>query len=325
MNTEDVVHDLVGVSPAIRHIIQFIGMVAGKDATVLIRGESGTGKELVARAIHENSARAGSPFAALNCAAVPEELLESELFGHEKGAFTHAAAQKKGRFEAADGGTLFLDEIGDMKLSMQVKLLRVLQERQFERLGGLKPIHIDVRLITATHRDLQSMAAARTFREDLYYRIRVVAIDLPPLRERPEDVLPLAQHFLKKYSKKHGREVRGISEETEAILRRYDWPGNIRELEHAIEAAIVLGSSELILGRDLPREIVLSPPRALLKAFHGLQKLKDQVERFAVENAMIIARGGYQEAARILEIHERSVYRLVAKYNLNYLVKGGTI
>jgi transcriptional regulator with PAS, ATPase and Fis domain len=325
MNADDIVHDLVGVSPAIRQIIQFIGTVAGKDATVLIRGESGTGKELVARAIHENSARAGGPFAALNCAAVPEELLESELFGHEKGAFTHAAAQKKGRFEAADGGTLFLDEIGDMKLSMQVKLLRVLQERQFERLGGLRPIHIDVRLITATHRDLQSMAAARTFREDLYYRIRVVAIDLPPLRERPEDILPLAQHFLEKYSKKHDREVRGISEEAETLLRRYHWPGNIRELEHAIEAGVVLGSGELIVARDLPREIVITPPRSLMKAFRGLQKMKEQVERFAVENALTVAEGGLREAARILEIHHRSLYRLIHKYNLNDLVKGGTI
>ena len=325
MNTSGIVHDLIGSGRAFREIIAFIGMIAPKDATVLIHGESGTGKELVARAIHENSLRAQGPFIALNCAAVPEELLESELFGYEKGAFTSAAAQKRGKIEMADRGTLFLDEIGDMKMSMQVKLLRVLQEREIERLGGLRKIAVDIRLVTATHRDLPAMVSANTFRQDLYYRIRVVALDLPPLREREEDILPLALHFLARYAERHRRDVRGISEEAETLLRRYDWPGNIRELEHAIEAAVVIGSGDLIVARDLPREIVLTPPRSFVTAIRGLQKVKEQVERYCVGNALILAKGCYAEAARILEIPERNLYRLLDKYDFTDLLKGGAI
>ena len=312
-NDADVLHDLIGESDAIREVIEFIGRVARKSSTVLIRGESGTGKEVVARAIHRNSRRSAGPFVALNCAAVPEDLLESEFFGFEKGAFTGAMSQKKGKIELASGGTLFLDEIGDMKPSMQVKLLRVLQEREFERVGGLAPIHVDIRVVAATNRDLESAVENGEFRNDLYYRLKVLSVTIPPLRDRPEDILPLTIHFLSKYAKEHERDVRGVSPDAQTILQRYDWPGNIRELQHVIEAAVVLGSGELVVARDLPPEVVLTPPKSSFTRPTAISKVRQQAERYAVENALLWANGDYKEASRLLEIHDRGFHRFLGK------------
>ena len=228
---------------------------------MLIGGESGTGKELVARAIHRNSPRANKPFVAINCAAIPEGLLESELFGHEKGAFTGASAQKKGRLEMADGGVVFLDEIGELAPALQVKLLRVLQEREFERVGGSRPISVDIRLIAATNKDLEAAVKARTFREDLYYRLNVVSLECPPLRDRREDIPVLAEYFVAKFAAKCKVKAKRISPEAMAGLVNYDWPGNVRELENAIERALVLGVSEMIEPEDLPESSPGERPR----------------------------------------------------------------
>src|SRR4030043_39632 len=246
---------LVGKSPQILKIYDLIETVSQTDTTVLIYGESGTGKEMVANAIHLRSPRKGRSFIKVNCAALPETLLESELFGHEKGAFTGAFKQRKGRFEMADGGTLFLDEIGDISQTVQVKLLRVLQERQFERVGGNLPISVDVRLICATQKDLKEEIQKGTFREDLYYRLNVVPIVLPPLRERREDVLLLSDHFIEKYSQKMNKEVVSLSGEAKSLLLRYSFPGNIRELENMLERAIALIKGKTIQAEDLPEEV----------------------------------------------------------------------
>ncbi len=249
-------HNMVGESDAMRDVLQFISKVAPTDSTVLLSGESGTGKELVARAIHQNSKRAEKPFMAVNCAALAESLLESELFGHEKGAFTGALGLKKGRLEIADGGSVFLDEIGELSLALQVKLLRVLQEREFERVGGTKTIKVDIRLITATNKNLEQAVAGGTFRQDLYYRLNVVGLEMPPLRDRQEDIPLLANYFAARYGEKCNRRITGISAEAQARLRSYDWPGNVRELENAIERAVVLGSTDRILLEDLPESLL---------------------------------------------------------------------
>lgn len=243
-------HNMVGESSAMQRVYQFISKIAPTDATVLIGGDSGTGKELAARAIHRNSKRAQKPFMAVNCAALTESLLESELFGHERGAFTGALVQKKGRFEIADGGTVFLDEIGELTPPLQVKLLRVLQEREFERVGGTLTIKVDVRVIAATNKNLEAAMAAGQFRHDLYYRLNVVQIEMPPLRERREDILLLASYFAEKYGARCNRKLKGISPNARARLLAYDWPGNVRELENAIERAVVLGTTDLILPED---------------------------------------------------------------------------
>ncbi|HEV8148247.1 MAG TPA: sigma 54-interacting transcriptional regulator, partial [Bryobacteraceae bacterium] len=243
---------IVGKSAAVVKLLELIRRVAPQEATVLILGESGTGKELVARAIHAQSARSTGPFVAINCAALTESLLESELFGHEKGAFTGAAAQKKGKLELADGGTVFLDEIGEMAPVLQAKMLRVLQQREFERVGGTKTLRLDVRLIAATNRDLGAEAARGAFRTDLYHRLNVVALHMPPLRERREDIVPLAHHFLELAAARCGRRVDGFSAEAEHALEAYAWPGNVRELENAVERAVVLGETEQVLVDDLP-------------------------------------------------------------------------
>jgi two-component system, NtrC family, response regulator HydG len=245
-------HNMIGESSALQRVYHFISKVAPTDATVLINGESGTGKELVARAMHRNSKRAQKPFVAVNCAALSEFLLESELFGHERGAFTGALAQKKGRLEIAAGGTLFLDEIGELTPPLQVKLLRVLQEREFERVGGTLTIKADVRVIAATNKNLEQAMDAAEFRHDLYYRLNVVSLDVPPLRERAEDIMLLATYFLNKYAASCHRKLNGFSEEARVCLTSYDWPGNVRELANAIERAVVLGTSDLILAEDLP-------------------------------------------------------------------------
>ena len=243
-------HNMVGESIAMQRVYQFISKIAPTDATVLIGGESGTGKELAARAIHRNSKRAQKSFVAVNCAALSESLLESELFGHERGAFTGALVQKKGRFEIADGGTVFLDEIGELTPALQVKLLRVLQEREFERVGGTLTIKVDVRVIAATNKNLEDAMARGEFRHDLYYRLNVVSLDMPALRERREDIMLLASYFTEKYGARCNRKVKGISANARARLLAYDWPGNVRELENAIERAVVLGTTDLIRPED---------------------------------------------------------------------------
>jgi DNA-binding NtrC family response regulator len=252
--------DLLGTTEAMRRIYDLINKVAATDVTVLIRGESGTGKELVARAIHERSvSRRSGEFVAMNCAALPSELIESELFGHEKGAFTGAAGQRKGKFELADGGTIFLDEIGDMSLNTQAKLLRVLEERSIERLGGSHPIPVDVRVVSATNHDLAVAVAEEKFRADLYYRLRVVQIDLPPLRERTEDIPLLAEHFLKNYAARYHLKCSKISAQAMSCLVTYPWPGNVRELRNAIERSLVLADGESLAAEDLPEEIRSTP------------------------------------------------------------------
>jgi DNA-binding NtrC family response regulator len=243
--------NLIGSGPAMRHVFETLQKVAETDLTVLVRGESGTGKELVAQALHNRSSRKGRPFVAVNCAAISKELVESELFGHEKGAFTGADARREGRFEVANGGTIFLDEIGDMARETQAKVLRVLQERSFERVGGTKPIPTDVRVVAATHRNLEEEVKEGRFREDLYYRLKVVEIELPPLRERREDIPALVQRFLERVTERLGRDKKRINENALARLARYRWPGNVRELENAIEQAAVLAAGPEIEESDL--------------------------------------------------------------------------
>lgn len=250
-------NNLVGSSRHMQNVMSMVDKVAKSDAsTVLIQGESGTGKELIAKAIHYESSRADRPFMAINCAAVPETLLESELMGHEKGAFTDARNQKKGLFELSDGGTIFLDEIGDMELGMQAKLLRVLEERAFRRVGGVKDIQIDVRIVSATNKDLLKAIEEKTFRNDLYYRLQVIPIYLPPLRERKEDILTLVKHFIDYYNHEFGKSVKGVSKMAEKFLVEYAWPGNVRELKNIIERAIILESDETLMLEHLPQEII---------------------------------------------------------------------
>ncbi|MDQ1728453.1 MAG: hypothetical protein QOD33_578, partial [Pyrinomonadaceae bacterium] len=295
-------HNIVGESPRVRDVLQFIAKVAPTNSTVLLTGESGTGKELVARAIHQNSKRADKPFMAVNCSALAESLLESELFGHEKGSFTGALAMKKGRLEIADGGTLFLDEIGELSLPLQVKLLRVLQERNFERVGGTRTINVDIRLVTATNKNLGDAVAAGAFRQDLFYRLNVVGLETPPLRERQEDIPLLANYFAAKYGEKCSRRVTGIAAEAHARLLAYDWPGNVRELENAIERAVVLGNTDRILLEDLPESILESEPAATTagtKYHEAVAQTKKQI----ILSAMDQAKGSYTDAARLLGVH----------------------
>ncbi len=308
-------HSMVGESPRMRAIYQFVAKVAPTDSTVLIRGESGTGKELVARAIHSNSARSGKPFVAINCAALTETLLESELFGHERGAFTGAVAQKKGKLETADGGTLFLDEIGELAPALQAKILRVLQERQFERVGGTRSIHVDIRLIAATNRDLEQAIQAGTFRQDLFYRLNVLTITMPPLRERREDIPLLSSYFAKRCSEKSARSVKGISSEARQCLVSYEWPGNVRELENAIERAVVLGTTELIMAEDLPETLLerQSIEGVQINEYH--QAVKETKRRFVL-NALDRAEGNYTAAAQILGIHPNNLHRLIRNLDL---------
>jgi Nif-specific regulatory protein len=313
-------HNMVGDSPRMRDVYQFIARVAPRDVTVMISGESGTGKELVARAIHRNSVRANKPCVAINCAALSETLLESELFGHEKGAFTGAIAQKKGKLEVADGGTVFLDEIGELAPLLQAKLLRVLQEREFERVGGTRTIKLDVRLIAATNRDLEEEVKRSRFREDLFYRLNVVALRMPALRERREDIPLLASYFTAKFSQRSNRPVLGVSPQARACLTSYDWPGNVRELENAIERAVVLGSSDLILPEDLPEAVLekADSSGATLTAFHDA--LRDAKKQLIV-NAFEQAQGSYTEAARLLGLHPNYLHRLIRNLNMKPLLK----
>jgi transcriptional regulator with GAF, ATPase, and Fis domain len=313
-------HNMVGESAAMKQVYRFLSRAAPTDSTVLIGGESGTGKELVARAIHRNSPRAGRPFVAINCAAIPEGLLESELFGYERGAFTGAAAQKKGKLEMADGGVVFLDEIGELAPALQVKLLRVLQEREFERLGGSRPISIDIRLIAATNKVLTAAVKARTFREDLYYRLNVVSLVLPNLRERIEDIPVLAEYFVAKFAAKCKVKAKRISPEAMAGLMNYTWPGNVRELENAIERALVLGVSECIVPEDLPGSVVEKghPESVHEPKYHlAVTQLKKQLILAALEEA----KGNYTDAARILGVHANYLHRLVRNLDLRTSIR----
>jgi Nif-specific regulatory protein len=312
--------NMVGESARMQQVYQFLAKVAPTSASVLICGESGTGKELAARAIHQNNPRVNKPFVAVNCAALTETLLESELFGHEKGAFTGAIAQKKGKFEVADGGTIFLDEVGEMSPLLQTKLLRVLQEREFERVGGTRPIKVDIRLIAATNRNLEEAIEQGTFRQDLYYRLNVVQLLMPPLRERREDIPLLASYFVAKYSKMCKRRVSGISAEARARLINYDWPGNVRELENAIERAVVLGTTDLILPEDLPEAALEAetPTSVPLTKYHeAVAETKKQLIVKAVEQAG----GNYTEAAKLLGVHPNYLHRLIRNMNLKTALK----
>jgi len=306
---------LVGEGTRIKEIFQFLGRVAPTDSTVLIEGESGTGKELVAKALHRNSPRANKQFMAINCAAIPETLLEDDLFGHEKGAFTGAAALKKGRLEVADGGVVFLDEIGDLAPALQVKLLRVLQEREFERVGGTQPIKVNIRLIAATNRDLEEAVRKGEFRQDLYYRLAVVRVTVPPLRERREDIPLLTRHFVQKHATRCRVKARPISPEALAALASYEWPGNVRELENAIERALVMGASDMVLLEDLPESVLeQSPPgEADGRKYHASVKhLKKQL----ILDAVMQTRGNYIEAAAILGVHPNYLHRLIRTLQL---------
>jgi Nif-specific regulatory protein len=309
----NVEHNMVGESAPVAEVIQFIKKVAPRDSTVLIWGESGTGKELVARAIHRNSDRVQKPFVAINCAALTETLLESELFGHEKGAFTGAVAQKRGKLEAADGGTVFLDEIGEMAQSIQAKFLRVLQEREFERVGGTKTIRVDIRVIAATNRDLKEMSRSGAFRQDLFYRLNVVSIRTPPLREHKEDIPLLASFFAAKYAERVKRKVSGISPKAHRLLASYDWPGNVRELENAIERAVVLGATDVILPEDLPDLMVEDPGGASEDGAAGvsLDAAVRQAKRQAIEKALEQTGGNQTEAAKLLGVHSVHLSRLI--------------
>jgi Nif-specific regulatory protein len=307
-------HSMVGEGPRMQKVFRFIAKVAPGNSTVLIRGESGTGKELVARAIHRNSPRAEGPFQAINCAALTETLLESELFGYEKGAFTGAASERKGRMEAADGGTLFLDEVGELAPTLQAKLLRVLQEHAFERVGGTKPIRVDIRLLAATNRDLEAAIKEGAFRRDLYYRLNVVSVELPPLRERPDDIPVLAAWFAEKYGRAASRLVNGISKEARACLLDYSWPGNVRELENAMERAVVLGSSDVITPDDLPEAVLEGGGSGELPgAYHATIK---QTKKRLIQDALDKAGGNFTEAARLLGVHPNYLHRLVTNLQM---------
>jgi DNA-binding NtrC family response regulator len=299
-------------------LINLAGRVAASRATVLLQGESGTGKELLARLVHQLSPRAGRRIIAVNCGALHENLLESELFGHEKGAFTGATARRIGRFEEADGGTLFLDEIGELSPAVQVKLLRFLQEHEFQRLGGNQTLHSDVRVISATNRDLEQRVKEGAFREDLFYRLNVVMMSIPPLRERREDIPPLIDHFLKRYAEENGKEIAGLSHEAQDVLLKYDYPGNVRELENIIERAVVIARDAVIAVEDLPfREAGIEEAAGGRKADDGLLRGSiEELEKKLLSEAMEKAGDHQTRAAELLGISERMLRYKLKKYGL---------
>jgi len=312
---------LIGESQRMKDVFQFLARVAPSDVTVLIGGESGTGKELAARAIHRKSPRASKPFVAINCAAIPENLLESELFGYEKGAFTGAVAQKKGRLEIADGGVLFLDEVGELAPSLQVKLLRVLQEREFERVGGHRPIHVNIRLIAATNRNLEEASRKGEFRQDLYFRLNVVSLTMPPLREHKEDIPLLVSFLVEKHCMKCGAKPKPLSRAALACLQNYDWPGNVRELENVIERALVLGSSDDILPEDLPENLLERDPAPGVAEAKYHAAVKDLKKRLIL-SALEEAKGSPTEAAKSLGVHPNYLHRLIRNLELKDTAKG---
>lgn len=311
--------DIIGQSPAMTAMLQFLDTVAPTEATVLITGESGTGKELVARAIHAASSRAHKPMVTVNCAALAESLLESELFGHEKGAFTGADRRRDGRFVQADGGTLFLDEIGEMPLALQAKLLRALQQGEVQRVGSDTPIHVDVRVIAATNRDLRKEAAERRFREDLYFRLNVICIESPPLRERREDIPLLAAHFLQNFASRNHKAIKGFSPQALDCMLRYRWPGNVRELENVLERAVILCGGDLIDEDDLPDVVRQAPPvtPANNEAEVALAGLRlEQVEKRAIEETLKQTGDNKSEAARRLGITRATLHNKLRKYGI---------
>src|SRR6266550_4725424 len=306
---------MIGASPSFRRMLTLVEQIADSSATILIQGESGAGKELVARAIHERSGRRTGPFVAVNCAALPETLLESELFGYEKGAFTGAAGRKEGRFELAHGGTLFLDEVSDLSPVTQPKILRVLQEGEFERLGGTHTIQVDVRIVAATNQDLAEMVRERRFREDLYYRLNVITIRVPPLRERHEDIRVLAEHFLRLYAAKNNRRLEGFADEALRRLEGYSWPGNVRELENVIERGVVLARASLIDLADLPEEIAGATPlpEGVLSVRIGTPLA--EVEQRLLEATLRATKNNKTLTAKLLGIDPRTVSRKLERWD----------
>jgi Nif-specific regulatory protein len=308
--------NLIGASGPMRQLYEEMARVAGTNATVLIRGESGTGKELIAQAIHHHSLRCKGPFIKVNCAALPETLVESELFGHERGAFTGAQQRRKGRFELANGGTLFLDEIGELSPATQVKLLRALQEREFERVGGTESVRVDVRVIAATNRTLERALSEGSFREDLYYRLNVFPIFIPPLRERKSDILLLADHFVEKYARQHQKSIRRISTSAIDLLAAYQWPGNVRELENTIERAVLLADGEVIHGHHLPLSLQTAEATGTLVST-SLGSAVEAFERSLIEDALKTTRGNRSRAARMLSTTERVLSYKARKYGID--------
>jgi len=309
-------NNIVGNSGPMRQVYEQVAQVVGTTATVLVRGESGTGKELIAHALHHHSPRAGKPFVRVNCAALPETLVESELFGYERGAFTGAHARRKGRFEQADGGTLFLDEIGELSPATQAKLLRVIQEREFERLGGNQTVAVDVRLITATSKDLEKALADGAFREDLYYRLNVFTICVPPLRERKSDVLLLADHFVEKYARVHSRNIKRISTPAIDMMMSYHWPGNVRELENTIERAILVADGDVIHGHHLSPTLQTAEASGTVVS-RSLSEAVGAFESNLIQDALKSTRGNRARAARLLSTTERILNYKVRRYGID--------
>jgi len=329
---------IIGTSPVLREVYKILEKVAPTDSTVLVTGESGTGKELLVRALHKNSRRHEKPFVPINCGAIPRELLESELFGHEKGAFTHAIRSRPGRFELADGGTIFLDEIGEMDLSLQVKILRALQEKEIERVGGTVTKHVDVRVVAATNRDLETEVAAGRFREDLFYRLNVIPLHLPPLRERGEDIMTLAAHFLEGFCSDKDRKTLCMSQQAKAMLMAYTWPGNVRELENFMERLSILCEGPQVTPLDLPEKIQRdtgmpaqqpqAPATAAPAGFQwpvlqdlrdkglGLKEFLDEVEERLLHEALKEASGVKNQAAELLGIKRTTLIEKLKKRNL---------
>jgi Nif-specific regulatory protein len=308
--------NIIGTSGPVREMYEQVAQVAETNTTVLIRGESGTGKELIAHAIHYNSLRAKKPFVKVSCAALPESLIESELFGYEKGAFTGAQNRKKGRFELAEGGTLFLDEIGDINLGTQVKLLRVLQEREFERLGGTETTKVNVRLIAATNQDMEKAIAENTFREDLYYRLNVFTIFVPPLRDRKADLLLLADHFVEKFSREHGKMIKRISTPAIDMLMSYHWPGNVRELENALERSVLVCDGQVIHGHHLPPSLQTAESSGTVTRV-SMNDAVGAYEKDLIQDALKTTRGNRAKAARLLDTTERVFNYKVRKYAID--------
>ncbi|NOY54061.1 MAG: sigma-54-dependent Fis family transcriptional regulator [Deltaproteobacteria bacterium] len=315
------IDNVIGKTPAMQKVFEMVGKLSKSDATtVLLQGESGTGKDVIAKAIHYQSRRVEKPYMEINCTSLPDTLIESELFGHEKGAFTDAKAMKKGLFELTDGGTILLDEIGDMPMPTQAKLLRVIENKSFKRVGGVKNIVVDVRIIAATNKDLHEASRDGTFRADLFYRLKVFPIYLPPLRERKDDIPLLARHFIQFFNREFKRKVKGISRKTEELMMRYDWPGNVRELKNVIERAIILESSEMILSEHLPMEITMpsqsSTPKGLPVKLPAEGISMSEVEMELIRQALETAQGNQVHAARLLKMSRDTLRYRMKKYNL---------